>query len=125
MPFTLEELLPDDQQLRTVQMHEAVTHAIDLMHGHCYSQLPVMGGMAPSIQNPGFSESISVPEKGLHGFFEAGIAIARRQARCRVWTRTLILFLDHYGGFIFLWSASSPRKTNGRNKGLARQSMER
>ena len=42
MPFTLEELLPNDQQLRTVQMHETVTHAIDLMHRHGYSQLPVV-----------------------------------------------------------------------------------
>lgn len=44
MPFTLEELLPIDQQLRTVQMHELVTHAIDLMHRHGYSQLPVVEG---------------------------------------------------------------------------------
>lgn len=42
MPFTLEELLPNDQQLRTVQMHEPLTHAIDLMHRHGYSQLPVI-----------------------------------------------------------------------------------
>jgi len=42
MPFTLEELLPNDQQLRMVQMHESATHAIDLMHRHGYSQLPVV-----------------------------------------------------------------------------------
>lgn len=42
MPFTLEELLPIDQQLRTVQMHEPVAHAIDLMDRHGYSQLPVV-----------------------------------------------------------------------------------
>ena len=42
MPFTLEELLPNDQQLRTVQMHEPLTHAIDVMHQHGYSQLPVV-----------------------------------------------------------------------------------
>jgi CBS domain-containing protein len=42
MPFTLEELLPDDQRLRTVQMHDAVQQAINLMHQHGYSQLPVV-----------------------------------------------------------------------------------
>lgn len=42
MPFTLEELLPNEQQLRTVQMHEPLTHAIDLMNRHGYSQLPVL-----------------------------------------------------------------------------------
>lgn len=42
MPFTLEELLPDGQQLRTVQLHESVPHAIDLMHRHGYNQLPVV-----------------------------------------------------------------------------------
>jgi len=42
MPFTLEELLPDDQRLRTVQLHEAVPHAIGLMHQHDYDQLPVV-----------------------------------------------------------------------------------
>ena len=44
MPFTLalEDLLPDDQQLRTVQPHEPVTHAINIMHQHEYDQLPVI-----------------------------------------------------------------------------------
>lgn len=42
MPFTLEELLPDDQRIRTVQLHEAVHHVIGLMHQHGYDQLPVV-----------------------------------------------------------------------------------
>lgn len=44
MPFTLEleDLLPDAQQLRTVQRHELVTHAINIMHLHEYDQLPVI-----------------------------------------------------------------------------------
>jgi hypothetical protein len=42
MPFTLEELLPEDQRLRTVFMHDTVQHAINLMHQHEYNQLPVV-----------------------------------------------------------------------------------
>ncbi|MCU1252248.1 MAG: hypothetical protein JWQ49_5277 [Edaphobacter sp.] len=43
MAFTLENLLPADQQLRIVQPHEPVSHAIDLMCQHGYGQLPVSG----------------------------------------------------------------------------------
>ncbi len=42
MPFTLEELLPDDQRLRMVQLHDSVQQAINLMHQHGYNQLPVV-----------------------------------------------------------------------------------
>jgi CBS domain-containing protein len=42
MPFTLEEILPDDQRLRTVFLHDTVQHAISLMHQHGYNQLPVV-----------------------------------------------------------------------------------
>jgi len=42
MPFTLEELLPDDQRLRTVQLHDSVQHALGLMYQHGYNQLPVV-----------------------------------------------------------------------------------
>src|SRR3954464_6524776 len=42
MPFTLEELLPEDQRLRTVFLHDTVQHAINLMHQHGYNQLPVV-----------------------------------------------------------------------------------
>jgi CBS domain-containing protein len=42
MPFTLEELLPEDQRLRTVYLHDSVQQAINLMHQHGYSQLPVV-----------------------------------------------------------------------------------
>lgn len=42
MPFTLEELLPNDQRLRTVQLHESVQNALSLMHQHGYDQLPVV-----------------------------------------------------------------------------------
>lgn len=42
MPFTLEELLAEDQRLRTVQLHDSVPHAIGLMHQHGYNQLPVV-----------------------------------------------------------------------------------
>jgi CBS domain-containing protein len=43
MDFTLEDLLPLDQQLRTVQPHETINHAIDLMFQQGYGQLPVVG----------------------------------------------------------------------------------
>jgi CBS domain-containing protein len=42
MTFTLEELLPDDQQLTTVKLHDSVQHALGLMHQHGYDQLPVV-----------------------------------------------------------------------------------
>lgn len=42
MPFTLEELLPEDQRLRTVFLHDTVQQAINLMHQHEYNQLPVV-----------------------------------------------------------------------------------
>ena len=42
MPFTLEELLPEDQRLRTVFLHDSVQQAINLMHQHEYNQLPVV-----------------------------------------------------------------------------------
>jgi hypothetical protein len=42
MPFTLEELLPNDQRLRTVQLHESVQHALSLLHQHGYDQVPVV-----------------------------------------------------------------------------------
>lgn len=42
MPFTLEELLPKDQRLRTVYLHDSVQQAINLMHQHSYNQLPVV-----------------------------------------------------------------------------------
>jgi CBS domain-containing protein len=42
MPFTLEELLPEDQRLRTVFLHDSVQQAINLMHQHSYNQLPVV-----------------------------------------------------------------------------------
>lgn len=42
MPFTLEELLPEDQRLRTVFLHDSVQQAISLMHQHGYSQVPVV-----------------------------------------------------------------------------------
>lgn len=43
MVFTLEDLLPADQQLRTVQPHEPVGRAINTMYEHGYGQLPVTG----------------------------------------------------------------------------------
>jgi predicted transcriptional regulator len=43
MAFTLEYLLPAEQQLRTVQPHESVNYAIDIMCQHGYGQLPVTG----------------------------------------------------------------------------------
>ncbi len=43
MAFTLEDLLPEDQQLRTVQPYEPVQVAINVMYQHGYSQLPVTG----------------------------------------------------------------------------------
>jgi predicted transcriptional regulator len=43
MAFTLEDLLPADQQLRTVQPHETVDWAVNVMFQHGYSQLPVAG----------------------------------------------------------------------------------
>jgi len=42
MPFTIEELLPNDQRLRTVFLHDSVQQAINLMHQHDYNQLPVV-----------------------------------------------------------------------------------
>jgi CBS domain-containing protein len=42
MPFTLEELLPHDQRLRTAYLHDSVQQAINLMHQHSYNQLPVV-----------------------------------------------------------------------------------
>lgn len=42
MSFTLEELLPEDQRLRTVFLHDTVQHALNLMHQHRYNQLPVV-----------------------------------------------------------------------------------
>jgi CBS domain-containing protein len=42
MPFTLEELVPNDQRLRTVYLHDSVQQAINLMHQHNYNQLPVV-----------------------------------------------------------------------------------
>jgi CBS domain-containing protein len=42
MPFTIEELLPKDQRLRTVFLHDSVQQAINLMHQHDYNQLPVV-----------------------------------------------------------------------------------
>ena len=42
MAFTLDFLLPAEQQLRTVQPHEAASHAIDIMCQHGFGQLPVM-----------------------------------------------------------------------------------
>jgi hypothetical protein len=43
MALTLEDLLPIDQQLRSVQPHERVAFAIDIMYRHGYGQLPVTG----------------------------------------------------------------------------------
>jgi len=42
MSFTLEDLLPDDQRLRTVQRHDPVQHVIGLMRQHDYNQIPVV-----------------------------------------------------------------------------------
>ncbi len=42
MSFTLEELLPNDQRLRTVYLHDSVQQAVNLMHQHGYNQLPVV-----------------------------------------------------------------------------------
>jgi len=41
MSFTLQDLLPSEQQLRTVQPNVPVIDAIDIMCQHGYSQLPV------------------------------------------------------------------------------------
>lgn len=43
MAFRLEDLLPTDQQLRSVQPHEPIGCAINIMHQHGYDQLPVTG----------------------------------------------------------------------------------
>jgi CBS domain-containing protein len=43
MAFTLEDLLPSDQQLRTVQPHEPVGRAMNIRYEHRYGQLPVTG----------------------------------------------------------------------------------
>jgi hypothetical protein len=43
MAFTLDDLLPPDQQLRTIQLHEPVGFALNVMYQHGYGQLPVMG----------------------------------------------------------------------------------
>jgi CBS domain-containing protein len=42
MAFTLEDLLPPDQQLRTVEPHEPVERAINIMYEYDYGQLPVI-----------------------------------------------------------------------------------
>ena len=44
MALTLEYLLSSDQQIRTVQFHESVNQAINLMCQHRYGQLPVVDG---------------------------------------------------------------------------------
>ncbi len=41
MALTLEDLLPDDQQLRTILPHDRVHSAINIMYQHGYGQLPV------------------------------------------------------------------------------------
>ena len=58
MPFTLEELLPNDQQLRTVQLHESVQHALNLMHQHSYDQVPVVDKDGKSLRLAVTLESI-------------------------------------------------------------------
>jgi CBS domain-containing protein len=42
MPFTLEDILPEDQTPRTVQLHELVPNVLNVMHQHDYGQLPVV-----------------------------------------------------------------------------------
>jgi CBS domain-containing protein len=44
MAFTLEDLLPADQKPRTVEPHEPVGCAIDIMYQNGYDQLPVTKG---------------------------------------------------------------------------------
>jgi Domain of unknown function (DUF4268) len=42
MEFTLEDLLPSDQQIRSVRLHEPADVAIGLMYQHRFGQLPVL-----------------------------------------------------------------------------------
>src|SRR5579863_8250790 len=42
MEFTLEDLLPSDQQIRSVRLHEPADVAIGLMYQHRFGQLPVV-----------------------------------------------------------------------------------
>jgi hypothetical protein len=58
MAFKLEDLLPDGQQLRTVQLHEPVGLAINIMRQHEYDQLPVAGADRGSLGQVVTFESI-------------------------------------------------------------------
>ncbi len=58
MPFTLEELLPNDQRLRTVQLHDTVQQVIDLMHQHEYNQLPIVDKDGKTLEQVVTFESI-------------------------------------------------------------------
>ena len=41
MNITLEDLLPMDQQIRSVRLYESAASALNIMHQHGYGQLPV------------------------------------------------------------------------------------
>lgn len=43
MNITLEDLLPADQQIRSIRLYESADSALNIMHEHRYGQLPVTG----------------------------------------------------------------------------------
>jgi hypothetical protein len=42
MNITLEDLLPTDQQIRSIRLYESAASALNIMHQHRYGQLPVI-----------------------------------------------------------------------------------
>src|SRR5208282_279609 len=43
MNITLEDLLPTDQQIRSIRLYESAASALNIMHQHGYGQLPIIG----------------------------------------------------------------------------------
>ena len=83
MPFTLEELLPNDQRLRTVQLHESVQHALSLMHQHRYDQVPVVDKDGKSLRLAVTFESIL---QAIRSFNTSAELLQVRDVACSVRT---------------------------------------
>lgn len=65
MTFTLEDLMPLEQQLTTVQQHETISHAIDLITQQGYGQLPVVLPTGNFCEQPCLCHYLISPPEGL------------------------------------------------------------
>jgi CBS domain-containing protein len=70
MNITLEDLLPMDQQIRTIRLYESAASALNIMHQHRYGQVPAVGEDEQFLDKVVTFESVLQAIQSFHAFPE-------------------------------------------------------